>query len=248
MSETQWYEGTADAVYQNIDIIEAHGVEHIIILAGDHVYKMDYEIMLQQHVRSGADVTVGCLEVPRLEATGFGVMHVDATGRIISFLEKPADPPGMPDKPEMALASMGIYVFSTGVLFDQLRRDAAEPGSSRDFGKDLIPYLVQHGKAVAHRFPDSCVKSSRTGGLADTVIDTNHAALAMGVATGFQVAPVTVQALGFALARAQALFADATAWRAVQQAAMRQHVGRQVSAERYAALYRRLAASNRPIP
>ena len=160
MSETQWYEGTADAVYQNIEIIDAHGVEHIIILAGDHVYKMDYEVMLQEHVRSGADVTVGCLEVPRMDAVAFGVMHVDETRRIISFLEKPADPPGMPDKPEMALASMGIYVFSTGVLFDQLRRDAAEPGSSRDFGKDLIPYLVQHGKAVAHRFPNSCVKSS----------------------------------------------------------------------------------------
>ncbi|MEO1019243.1 MAG: sugar phosphate nucleotidyltransferase, partial [Pseudomonadota bacterium] len=113
VSETQWYEGTADAVYQNIEIIDAHGVEHIIILAGDHVYKMDYEVMLQEHVRSGADVTVGCLEVPRMDAVAFGVMHVDETGRIISFLEKPADPPGMPDKPEMALASMGIYVFST---------------------------------------------------------------------------------------------------------------------------------------
>jgi glucose-1-phosphate adenylyltransferase len=160
VSETQWYEGTADAVYQNIDIIEAHGVEHIIILAGDHVYKMDYEVMLQQHVTSGADVTVGCLEVPRMEATGFGVMHVDETGRIISFLEKPADPPGMPDKPEMALASMGIYVFSTAVLFDQVKRDAADPSSAHDFGKDIIPFMVQHGKAVAHRFPDSCVKSS----------------------------------------------------------------------------------------
>jgi glucose-1-phosphate adenylyltransferase len=160
VSETQWYEGTADAVYQNIEIIGAHGVEHFVILAGDHVYKMDYEVMLQQHVQSGADVTVGCLEVPRLEAVAFGVMHVDTTGRIISFLEKPADPPGIPDKPDMALASMGIYVFSTSLLFDQLKRDAADPGSSRDFGKDLIPYLVQHGKAVAHRFTDSCVKSS----------------------------------------------------------------------------------------
>ena len=160
VSETQWYEGTADAVYQNIEIIGGHGVEHFIILAGDHVYKMDYEVMLQQHVQSGADVTVGCLEVPRMEAVAFGVMHVDTTGRIISFLEKPADPPGIPDKPDMALASMGIYVFSTSLLFDQLKRDAADPGSSRDFGKDLIPYLVQHGKAVAHRFTDSCVKSS----------------------------------------------------------------------------------------
>ncbi|MPR12212.1 glucose-1-phosphate adenylyltransferase [Microvirga tunisiensis] len=160
VSETMWYEGTADAVYQNLDIIESYSPEFIVILAGDHIYKMDYEIMLQQHVSQGADVTVGCIEVPRAEASGFGVMAVDEHHRILSFLEKPKDPPGMPDKPEMALASMGIYVFSTRVLFDQLRRDAAEPGSSRDFGKDLIPYLVQHGKAVAHRFPSSCVRSS----------------------------------------------------------------------------------------
>ncbi|HRX72893.1 MAG: glucose-1-phosphate adenylyltransferase [Geminicoccaceae bacterium] len=159
VSETQWYEGTADAVYQNIDIIEAYGVEHIIILAGDHIYKMDYELMLQQHVASGADVTVGCLEVPRMEATGFGVMHVDDAGRILSFLEKPADPPAMPDKPDMALASMGIYVFSTALLFDELRRDAADAHSQHDFGKNIIPHLVAHGKAVAHRFTDSCVKS-----------------------------------------------------------------------------------------
>jgi NDP-sugar pyrophosphorylase family protein len=129
VSETMWYEGTADAVYQNIDIIESYAPEFIVILAGDHIYKMDYEVMLQQHVSQGADVTVGCIEVPRMEASGFGVMAVDAQDRIISFLEKPKDPPGMPDKPEMALASMGIYVFSTRFLLDQLRRDAAEPGS-----------------------------------------------------------------------------------------------------------------------
>jgi glucose-1-phosphate adenylyltransferase len=159
VSESQWYLGTADAVTQNIEIIRSYGPEYMIILAGDHVYKMDYELMLQQHVSQGADVTVGCLEVPRAEASGFGVMHVDADHRIIDFLEKPADPPGMPDKPEVALASMGIYVFETGFLFDQLRRDADDPTSSHDFGKDLIPYLVRHGKAVAHRFPVSCVRS-----------------------------------------------------------------------------------------
>lgn len=159
VSETMWYEGTADAVYQNIEIIESANPEYIIILAGDHVYKMDYEIMLRQHVDSAADVTVGCLEVPRMEATGFGVMAVDETGRIISFLEKPSDPPGMPDNPDMALASMGIYVFNTRFLFEELRRDAATPGSHRDFGKDIIPYLVEHGKAVAHRFTQSCVRS-----------------------------------------------------------------------------------------
>jgi glucose-1-phosphate adenylyltransferase len=128
---------------------------------------MDYEIMLRQHVDMGADVTVGCLEVPRMEATGFGVMAVDETDRIISFLEKPADPPGMPDNPDMALASMGIYVFNTRFLFEQLRRDAGTPGSNRDFGKDIIPYLVRHGKAVAHRFTRSCVRSGAEAGGSD---------------------------------------------------------------------------------
>jgi glucose-1-phosphate adenylyltransferase len=130
----------------------------MMILAGDHVYKMDYELMLEQHVNSGADVTVGCIEVPRTEASGFGVMHVDAGDRIISFLEKPADPPPMPDKPDKALASMGIYVFEREFLFEQLRRDAAEPDSKHDFGGDIIPHLVNHGKAVAHRFTSSCVR------------------------------------------------------------------------------------------
>jgi glucose-1-phosphate adenylyltransferase len=125
---------------------------------------MDYEPMLQQHHEQQADVTVGCIEVPRSEASGFGVMHVDADDRIMSFLEKPADPPGMPDNPDMALASMGIYVFATKFLFDQLRRDAADPNSSRDFGKDLIPYLVKHGKALAHRFTQSCVRSGFEAG------------------------------------------------------------------------------------
>jgi glucose-1-phosphate adenylyltransferase len=160
VSEQMWYAGTADAVFQNIDIIQSYGPEHIVILAGDHIYKMDYELMLQQHVSQGADVTVGCLEVPREEATGFGVMAVDGTDRIISFLEKPKEPPGMPDNPDMALASMGIYVFATRFLIEELRRDAAEPASSRDFGNDIIPYLVKHGKAVAHRFTHSCVRSS----------------------------------------------------------------------------------------
>ena len=159
VSESQWYEGTADAVYQNIDIIEAYNPEFMVILAGDHIYKMDYELMLQQHVDQGADVTVGVLEVARMEATGFGVMHVDGADRILSFLEKPADPPGIPGNESMALASMGIYVFNTKFLFDLLRRDAADPTSSRDFGKDLIPYVVANGKAVAHRFSTSCVKS-----------------------------------------------------------------------------------------
>ncbi|MEO3386068.1 glucose-1-phosphate adenylyltransferase [Mesorhizobium sp. CAU 1741] len=163
VSETQWYEGTADAVFQNIDIIESYGPEFMVILAGDHIYKMDYELMLRQHVEADADVTIGCLEVPRVEATGFGVMHVDEQDQIIEFVEKPADPPGIPDKPDHALASMGIYVFRTGFLMDELRRDAAVRESSRDFGKDIIPYIVANGKAVAHRFTKSCVRSSYEG-------------------------------------------------------------------------------------
>jgi glucose-1-phosphate adenylyltransferase len=159
VSETQWYEGTADAVYQNIDIIEPYGPEYMVILAGDHIYTMDYELMLQQHVDSGADVTIGCLEVPRMEASGFGVMHVDGNDEVIAFIEKPTDPPGIPGNEDFALASMGIYVFHTKFLMDTLRRDAADPHSSRDFGKDIIPYIVSNGKAVAHRFARSCVRS-----------------------------------------------------------------------------------------
>jgi glucose-1-phosphate adenylyltransferase len=154
-----WYAGTADAVFQNIDIIEAYEPHFVILLAGDHIYKMDYELMLAQHVDQRADVTVGCIEVPRLEATGFGVMAVDADDRITAFVEKPADPPAMPDNPDAALASMGIYVFSTRFLIEELRRDAADPTSSRDFGRDIIPYVVRHGKAMAHRFSRSCVRS-----------------------------------------------------------------------------------------
>ncbi len=161
VSEDMWYLGTADAVYQNIDIIESYDPKYIVLLAGDHVYKMDYEKMLQQHVDSGADVTVGCLSVPRMEAVAFGVMHIDESNRIVEFLEKPKDPPAMPGNPDVALASMGIYVFETRLLFDQLRRDAADPNSAHDFGKDIVPYLVKNGKAIAHHFADSCVRSSQ---------------------------------------------------------------------------------------
>jgi glucose-1-phosphate adenylyltransferase len=161
VSEDAWYLGTADAVYQNIDIIEAYTPKYIVVLAGDHIYKMDYEVMLQQHADSGAEVTLGCVEVPRMEATGFGVMHVDTQDRIIAFVEKPADPPAIPGRPDTALASMGIYVFDTDHLFDLLRRDAANPDSSHDFGKDIIPSIVANGHAVAHRLSQSCVRSER---------------------------------------------------------------------------------------
>ncbi len=159
VSENKWYLGTADAVTQNIDIVDSYGVEYVVILAGDHVYKMDYEIMLQQHVATGADVTIGCLTVPRMEAVAFGVMHVDADMRITAFLEKPADPPAMPGDPASALASMGIYVFNWAFLRDLLIRDSEDHNSSHDFGNDLIPDIVKNGRAMAHQFSESCVTS-----------------------------------------------------------------------------------------
>ncbi|MBJ2151251.1 glucose-1-phosphate adenylyltransferase [Paracoccus sp. IB05] len=157
MDEVNWYRGTADAVAQNIDIIDSYNVQYVVILAGDHIYKMDYEIMLQQHVDTGADVTIGCLTVPREEASAFGVMAVDGQMRITDFLEKPADPPGIPGDEAHALASMGIYVFDWAFLRDLLLRDVVDSNSSHDFGNDLIPAIVKHGKAMAHRFADSCV-------------------------------------------------------------------------------------------
>ncbi len=160
MSEERWYEGTADAVYQNIHIIESYSnLEYIVVLAGDHIYKMDYELMLEEHVNSKADVTIGCLQVSVEEAKGFGVMHIDENDQITDFLEKPENPPTIPGHDDVCLASMGIYVFNKKFLFDQLRRDAADKGSDRDFGKNLIPYIVKNGKAQAHRYTKSCVRS-----------------------------------------------------------------------------------------
>ena len=160
VDEGRWYLGTADAVTQNIEIIRSHDPEYILILAGDHIYKQDYEKMLQQHVSSGADVTVGCIAVPREEASAFGVMHTDADSRIIEFFEKPADPPPMPNDSDRALASMGIYVFKTADLIERLEADMADANSSHDFGKDIIPAIVNGGKAVAHEFADSCVSTA----------------------------------------------------------------------------------------
>ena len=154
-----WYKGTADAVTQNIDIVDSYNVDYVIILAGDHIYKMDYEIMLRQHFESQANVTVGCLTVPRAEAAAFGVMATDKDGRITSFLEKPADPPGTPEDPNVSLASMGIYVFNWPYLRALLQKDALDPNSSNDFGNDLIPQIVETGKAMAHRFDESCVRT-----------------------------------------------------------------------------------------
>ena len=159
VAENKWYLGTADAVTQNIDIVDSYDVDYVIILAGDHIYKMDYEIMLRQHVETGADVTVGCLTVPRMEATAFGVMHVDEKRQITDFLEKPADPPSIPGDPDHALASMGIYVFNWKFLRELLTADADDKNSSHDFGHDLIPHIVKNGKAMAHLFSESCVTS-----------------------------------------------------------------------------------------
>jgi glucose-1-phosphate adenylyltransferase len=160
VSENKWYLGTADAVTQNIDIVDSYDVDYVLILAGDHIYKMDYELMLRQHVDSKADVTVGCLTVPREEASAFGVMAIDKNSRITSFLEKPEDPPGTPDDPNVTLASMGIYVFSWKHLKELLIEDANNPDSKHDFGGDIIPGIVKNGKAVAHRFTESCVRHS----------------------------------------------------------------------------------------
>jgi glucose-1-phosphate adenylyltransferase len=155
--EEHWYRGTADAVFQNIDILEGYGADYIVVLAGDHVYKMNYSLMLADHVAKGRPCTVACIAVPRAEAKAFGVMAVDEYGGIVDFAEKPADPPPMPGDPDKALASMGIYVFNANFLYDELARDIADPNSSHDFGKDIIPKLVREGHASAHPFALSCV-------------------------------------------------------------------------------------------
>ena len=155
--EESWYKGTADAVFQNLDIIRDHAPEYILILAGDHIYKMDYGKMIAQHVELRADMTVACLDVPLADAKAFGVMAVDAEQRVIEFAEKPNSPAHIPGDPTRALASMGIYVFNAKFLYEQLNRDAVDPKSSHDFGKDIIPYLVSRYRVYAHRFSDSCV-------------------------------------------------------------------------------------------
>jgi glucose-1-phosphate adenylyltransferase len=158
VNEADWYRGTADAIWQNLDIIRSAGEpEYIVVLAGDHIYKMDYSIMLADHVGSGRGVTVGCIEVPREEAKGFGVMAVNAQRHITEFVEKPSDPPAMPGNPALSLASMGIYVFSTDYLYRLLEDDARDPNSTHDFGKDLIPRAVAEGQALAHPFGMSAI-------------------------------------------------------------------------------------------
>jgi glucose-1-phosphate adenylyltransferase len=155
--DESWYRGTADAVYQNHDILESYRAEYIIVLAGDHIYKMNYAVMLADHVAKGRPCTVACIAVPRSEASAFGVMAVDDNAMITEFLEKPADPPAMPGRADQSLASMGIYVFDAQYLYAELARDMADPESSHDFGKDIIPRAVRLGQAAAHPFGLSCV-------------------------------------------------------------------------------------------
>ena len=160
VNEAFWYRGTADAITQNIDILRAYGPEYILVLAGDHIYKQDYSLMLLDHVESGAKCTVGCIEVPRSEATALGVMHIDERRRITAFLEKPADPPAMPGKPDRSLGSMGIYVFHADYLYQLLEEDLADDGSDHDFGKNIIPRVVREGGALAHPLNLSSIPAS----------------------------------------------------------------------------------------
>jgi glucose-1-phosphate adenylyltransferase len=155
--DESWYRGTADAVYQNHDILRDYRADYVVVLAGDHVYKQDYALMLADHVAMGKECTVGCVEVSCEEATAFGVMAINDERCIIDFQEKPAQPPSIPGKPGRALASMGIYVFNAAFLYETLEQDMADPHSSHDFGKDIIPKLVRAGQAAAHPFELSCV-------------------------------------------------------------------------------------------
>ena len=157
--EESWYQGTADAVYQNLRSLRINGPQYVLILSGDHIYKMDYGKMLASHVAKLADCTVACIEVPRREASAFGIIAIDEDERILAFTEKPADPPTVPGKPDTSLVSMGIYVFNADFLYEQLIRDAGTPGSSHDFGKDVLPHIVSRYRVYAHSFAQSCVGS-----------------------------------------------------------------------------------------
>lgn len=163
INETKWYQGTADAVYQNMHFLRRNQPGYVLVVAGDHIYKMDYGRMLAAHVRCQADMTVACIDVPIAEASEFGILHADAEGRVVDFVEKPADPPAMPGHPDRALASMGVYVFNAAFLYEQLQRDADDRKSSHDFGRDIIPHAVPRYRVHAHRFADSCVGMTSTG-------------------------------------------------------------------------------------
>ena len=155
--QDSWYQGTADAVYQNLDIINMAAPSFILVLAGDHVYKMDYGVLLAEHAAAGVDVSIACIEVPREQASSFGIVQTDATQRIVKFDEKPANPQCVPGRPDVALASMGIYVFNASFLYRRLQEDAARRESAHDFGRDIIPNLIGRADIRAHAFQNSCV-------------------------------------------------------------------------------------------
>ncbi|WP_386693065.1 MULTISPECIES: glucose-1-phosphate adenylyltransferase [unclassified Lonepinella] len=164
IDNSTWYRGTADAVYQNMEILKNHyQPKYVLILAGDHIYKQDYSQMLLDHVTSGAKCTVGCIEVPRSEASEFGVMAVDENLKVKDFIEKPKDPPAMIGKPDTSLASMGIYVFDADYLYDVLRREVKSPYTSHDFGKDILPKSLEEGVLYAHPFSRSCMGRNTEG-------------------------------------------------------------------------------------
>lgn len=152
--DENWYQGTADAVYQNIYSIERTNPEYVLILSGDHIYKMDYAAMIHDHISASADVTIGCIPVPLAEGDQFGVMGIDDSNRVVEFLEKPKNPQPMPGHSDVCLASMGIYVFNAAFLFDQLCRDATQPDSQHDFGKNIIPQLLGSHHVRAYPFRD----------------------------------------------------------------------------------------------
>jgi glucose-1-phosphate adenylyltransferase len=156
-----WYQGTADAVYQNLYSVIRENPRYVVVLAGDHVYKMDYQKMLRFHQDMAAEVTLAAIEVPIADGTRFGIVAIDETDRVTGFLEKPQDPPSMPGQPGLTLASMGIYVFDSDVLIKTLEEDAANPASHHDFGKDIIPALIGHGRTYAYPFYDENKKSAK---------------------------------------------------------------------------------------
>jgi len=158
-TQDSWYQGTANAVFQNLDIINMAAPAFILVLGGDHIYKMDYGVMLAEHAAAGADVTIACVAVPRASAESFGIVQVDEQRRVVQFQEKPKDPATLPGRPEECLASMGIYVFNAAFLYRRLQQDAAQAGSAHDFGNDIIPALLGRADIHAHRFESSCVNT-----------------------------------------------------------------------------------------
>jgi glucose-1-phosphate adenylyltransferase len=174
--DENWYKGTADAIYQNIYTIEKDNPRYVLILAGDHIYKMDYGTMIRSHIEREADLTIGCITVPRREGVHFGIMDVDKQDHVVGFLEKPREPPELADMPGQCLASMGIYVFSARTMFELLCQDATKPDSDHDFGRNIIPPILKSHRVFAYRFRDQNRKAVpywRDVGTLDAYYQTN---------------------------------------------------------------------------